>query len=344
VNRRTDAAFEAWVDRARSLPIEAGLPSPMHWKKVGPIEKIGPCPRCGGDDRFSINGAKGLWCCRRGRDDGSNIDGKDAISLVMHLEGCNFLEAVERLNGGPQPGSWETAPRSPTQRADPDAAARNLESARLIVNRVVPVRGTAGERYLAKVRQIDTDAIADVLERTDAIGWHPAVYFNEPGNSQYGIPAHPLHGRRLGAIIGVMTDPVTGRPTGAISRTYLGPDGMKVGKAKTLGRPQGPVRLTRDEDVAESLHLSEGLETALTGMAVGFRPMWSTGSTWVMATFPMLSGIARLTVIADHDAIGAGEAAAQEVASRWQAAGRQVRILRPRAMGDLNDVVRRRSA
>jgi hypothetical protein len=185
------------------------------------------------------------------------------------------------------------------------------------------------------VRKIDTDAIADVLKRTDAIGWHPGICFNDEG--------HELHGRRLGAIIGVMTDPVTARPTGAISRTYLGPDDMKVGKAKTLGRPQGLVRLTPDEDVAEGLHLAEGLETALTGMAAGFRPMWSTGSAGLMASFPMLSGITRLTIIADHDASGAGEAAAQEVAGRWRAAGRQVRILRPRAMGDLNDVVRRRS-
>jgi hypothetical protein len=183
------------------------------------------------------------------------------------------------------------------------------------------------------VRHIDTYRIADVLERTDAIGWHPAVYFNHEG--------HELHGRKLGCIVGIMTDPITARPTGAISRTYIGPNGMKLGKAKTLGRPQGIVRLSPDEDVTGGLFLCEGLETGLTGLAAGYRPMWSTGSTGLMAKFPVLSGVETLTVIADHDAKGGGEAAAQEVAGRWRAAGREARILRPTQLGDLNTILRR---
>jgi hypothetical protein len=35
-----------------------------------------------------------------------------------------------------------------------------------------------------------------------------------------------------------MTDASTAEPTGAISRTYIGPDLTKVGKAKTLGSPE----------------------------------------------------------------------------------------------------------
>jgi hypothetical protein len=136
-----------------------------------------------------------------------------------------------------------------------------------------------------------------------------------------------------------MTDAVTARPTGAISRTYIGSDGTKVEKAKTLGTPAGIVRLTPDEEVLEGLFLAEGLETALAAMAIGLRPMWSTGSTSLMRSFPVLPGIEALTIIADHDASGAGEAAAQEAASRWRAAGCEARILRPRALGDLNDMI-----
>jgi hypothetical protein len=83
-----------------------------------------------------------------------------------------------------------------------------------------------------------------------------------------------------------MTDPVTAAPTGAISRTYLGPDGRKIGKAKTLGSPAGIVRLSPDADVLSGLAIAEGLETSLDMMARNFRPMWSMGSRVLMAVAP----------------------------------------------------------
>ena len=87
-----------------------------------------------------------------------------------------------------------------------------------------------------------------------AIGWHPAVYFNEPG--------HALHGRKLGCIVGVMTDPITAMPTGAISRTYIH-EGQQGRQGEDARPPAGIVRLSLDEDVLERLHIAEGLETAL---------------------------------------------------------------------------------
>jgi hypothetical protein len=195
-----------------------------------------------------------------------------------------------------------------------------------------PLTGTPGETYLRDIRKIDVAAIEDVLSRTDAIGWHPAVYFNEPG--------HPLHAQRLGCIVATMADPVTAEPTGAISRTYLAPDLTKIGKAKTLGSPMGILRLSHDDEVHEGLHLAEGLETVLAAMSIGLRPMWSTGSSGLMASLPVLSGIEALTLIVDHDANGAGEKAAREVEARWRAADREVSLLRPGALGDLNDTLK----
>jgi putative DNA primase/helicase len=206
---------------------------------------------------------------------------------------------------------------------------RDRAIARRIAGEIVPLIGTPGEVYLAQTRKIDVAAIEDVLSRRDAIGWHPAVYFREMG--------HPLHTRHLGCIVGVMTDAVTAEPTGAISRTYLTPDLAKVGKAKTIGSPAGIVRLSEDADVLGGLHLAEGIETALDAMSKGFRPMWATGSTSLMATFPVLGGIEALTVIVDHDRNRAGEEAAREAEARWLAAGREVRLLRPKWFGDFND-------
>jgi hypothetical protein len=194
-----------------------------------------------------------------------------------------------------------------------------------------PVRCTPGERYLREIRCIDTDAVADVLERVDVIGWRLRAYFHEP--------RHELHGQRLGCIVGVMTDPVTALPTGAISRTYIDENLRKICKAKTLGSPAGIIRLTRDEEVTCGLCLAEGVETALSAMPKGFRPVWSTGSTAIMKAFPVLNGIDCLTVIADHDASGAGEVAASEVEVRWRRAGREARIFIPESPGDINDLL-----
>ena len=64
-----------------------------------------------------------------------------------------------------------------------------------------------------------------------AVGWHPSVYFSQKDPDE---PFHELHGRRLGCIVGIMTDPATGQRLGPISRTYLC-DGKKIGKAKMGG-------------------------------------------------------------------------------------------------------------
>jgi putative DNA primase/helicase len=141
-----------------------------------------------------------------------------------------------------------------------------------------------------------------------------------------------------------MTDPVTARPTGAVSRTYIDENLRKIGKAKTLGSPAGVVRLSRDEDVLQGLHLAEGLETALSAVAKGLRPVWSTGSTALMKTFPVLDGIDCLTVIADHDATGVGENAAREVETRWRRAGREAHVFMPASRGDFNDLLQQARA
>ena len=76
-------------------------------------------------------------------------------------------------------------------------------------------------------------------------------------------------------------------------------------------------------------------------MSIGLRPTWATGSTALMAKFPVLSGIEALTIIADNDANGAGERAADEVVARWAQAGRETRIIIWDGIGDINDALKR---
>jgi hypothetical protein len=84
---------EAWIERARAVPIVDELTRRGHkLKRVGG-EYIGPCPKCGGTGRFSVNPNKAVWNCR-----GCSIGG-DVIDLVHHLDGGAFDDNVTTLAG-----------------------------------------------------------------------------------------------------------------------------------------------------------------------------------------------------------------------------------------------------
>jgi Toprim domain-containing protein/CHC2-type zinc finger protein len=299
-------------------------------KRINASEMAGPCPPCGGTDRFSINIKLQVWNCR-----GCVKGGGDAISLLSHVRGLGFREAVEDLTGESdvERPALATVPNGTVEKPKAVDVAKLeafiLKMAAKTVARMVPIIGTPGEAYLCDVRKINTGALVDVLSVTDAIGWDPESFFREDG--------HPLDRRNLGCIVAIMTDPASGAPTGGVSRTYIH-DGQKVAKAKGLG-PAGIVRLSPDEDVTNGLHLAEGLETALAAMSKGLRPMWSTGSTAIMAKMPVVSGIECITILADHDENGAGEKAAHEAGHRWREAGRGVRVWTPPTFGDFNDLL-----
>jgi hypothetical protein len=83
------------IERARATAVESILEA--HGVKLrGHVERIGPCPVCGGADRFGVNTRKQLFNCR-----GCGARG-DAIALEQFLSGAPFKTAVERLLGGPQ--------------------------------------------------------------------------------------------------------------------------------------------------------------------------------------------------------------------------------------------------
>jgi putative DNA primase/helicase len=85
------------IDAARAVSIER-IAEERSIKLRGRIERVGPCPRCGGTDRFSINIRKQLWNCRECQ------KGGDVIALVQHLDGVDFITAVNTL-AGPIPGA-----------------------------------------------------------------------------------------------------------------------------------------------------------------------------------------------------------------------------------------------
>ena len=86
----------SWVRRARAVPIEREIER-RSTKLCGKTERVGPCPKWGGNDRFNIHIKKQLWNCR-----GCNVGG-DVIKLVEHLDDVDFLAAYTTLTGEPPP-------------------------------------------------------------------------------------------------------------------------------------------------------------------------------------------------------------------------------------------------
>jgi putative DNA primase/helicase len=313
-------------------------------KKIGD-EFVGACPHCGGRDRFAINprkvgknGKKGLFGCR------GCPNGGDAIDLEQFLSGTKFKDAVRDLSGA---ASVEEDPGEGARRRRKWAFCREVIEE--TVDSLTPVQGSLGETYLRDERAIDTNlpAIRRVLETVVEIGWHPSVYFAQTDPSE---AFHELHGRRLGCIVGMMTDPATGERLGPISRTYLF-RGKKVGKAKTLKQAEaeklGVVRISLGADAGQ-LAVAEGIETGLAVLEMGGVPVWSTGSDSIMRFLPVVDDVDELLIGADNDARGPGERGASERAarmlkSRWLKAGRRAQIFMPRGFKtDFNDVLMQR--
>jgi hypothetical protein len=143
------------INYAKAHPIEDECARRgIRLKRVSAAERVGPCPRCGGDDRFSINIRKQLFNCRNRR------KGGDVIAMVMWHDGVAFNAAMELLTGE-KGDSFDRAAEPPdmarlaNKRAGAEEAERHHRAARLrkalwLWRRCRPVAGTCAEIYLAR--------------------------------------------------------------------------------------------------------------------------------------------------------------------------------------------------
>jgi len=210
------------------------------------------------------------------------------------------------------------APPSTAASAEPSAFALQIWS------EAVNARGTLVEKYLGKRALVLPEGCQEALR------FHPSCPFGA------GV-RHPC-------MIALYRDIKTNEPK-AIHRTALTPEGKKVDR-KALGPKAGcAIKLSTDEDVADGLTIAEGVETALAGMALNFRPAWALGDAGSVAKFPLLAGIECLTILVDNDASGTGQASALECSNRWTGMGREVFRVVPTNVGrDMADIVCGRAA
>ena len=273
-----------------------------------------PCPMCGGVDRFRWTdaGGDGVWVCNA-------CGGGTGVDLVMRLHGLDFKGALELID-----------PELPNARVYvPKATARQFDGSAEWGRGHRLAAGDLVTRYLAG-RGIELGA-------------------KLPTQLRFRADARTQDGRRLPAMMAQFVSPCLSWTT--VHFTFLTEDGANVrderGKSLRKFHPGtipkgGAVRLCPS---AETMGVAEGIETALSAMAMFDVPVWAVLSTNGMAEWQPPEHVRHVIIFADNDRKYGGQHAAYALAYRLSVDRRSkvesVEVRAPEDPGmDWNDVHR----
>ena len=278
----------------------------------------GPCPTCGGKDRFRFDNkhGRGDWICNQcGAGDGfklimgaQGVDFKQARQIVLDKSGLR--EDLQARELRPVSASEPPRPAEPTQRV------RALLRESCLIEDCEPVRTYLASRSLWP------------LPAGHGLRAHPSVvYWHE----QQIIGRYPA---LLAAVRDMCGELVT------VHATYLEPIGEKLQgfEARKLlsamtGHEGCAVPLM---PYGDTLGIAEGIETALSASRMHEVPVWAALNTSLLAKWEPPHTVVKVVVFADRDV--AGLDAATKLMERLQERVRLV-IKTPQSK-DWNDALR----
>lgn len=274
------------------------------------VNRHGPCPLCGGKDRFRFddkNGTGSYFCSGCGAGDG--------MGLAMKFTNQSFKDTAKRIDQ--IVGNVEASNVTEFKR-DPAIALRKV-----FAGSTEP-KGTLVEKYLNS-RGLD-------LPVRD-ISFHPAVSYYEQGKFVAKYPA----------MLATYSN-AAGAPN-TLHVTYLTEDGRKrdLSAPKKIMTPKehmggGAIRLF---EPAEVMGIAEGIETALAAAKLGEIPVWASTNTNMLEQWQPPEGVRCVHIYADNDMNYAGQASAYRLAHKLMIAGIQAVVSVPDMFGDWNDVLTR---
>ncbi len=264
----------------------------------------GACPSCGYPSAFSVQdkGDRTLFCC--------------------HAGGCTQTELASALQAG---GLWgikaEWAPPPPPHQTRKSAdVADKTARALAIWRQTIPAPGTLVDRYLR------ARGIAGPIPPT--LRYAASLKHSETGLDLPGMVA--------AVAVWPSKAPV------AVHRTFLTATCTKKATVATPKKSLGPLKggAVRLAAAGQVLIVGEGIESTLSAMQASGLPGWAALSTGGLRSLILPDTVREVIIAADHDANGAGQAAAHAAAECWHDEGRAVRIaLPPDADTDFNDLI-----
>ena len=287
--------------------------------------KHGPCPSCGGKDRFRFddkNGNGSHICSQCGAGDG--------FSLLMKCFQWTFSQALEAVSNylGVDVISPITTRRKPAKKPLLDTKKQQRIDATLTqsINMGLPL-----ERYL-----INRGLSQLINKIPDCLRFHPSLpYWQETTNGLWEQSAI------CPAMLGVVTN-LNGKVL-TLHRTFLSNDGNKAPfpHPKKLMPPALPgslrgcsIKLSTPTD---TLCLTEGIETALAVWLDTDMPTWACISATLLESVDIPSYVKHVYIMADKDHSKTGERSAQQLAQRLLTKHKNITVkicLPPLAIGD----------
>lgn len=291
--KASEVAYGKWPSILSALGVDKAFLRDVH----------GPCPMCGGRDRFRFDDkeGRGTWFC-------SHCGSGDGFRLLMQHNGWTFFEAARQVES--IAGNYDPEPEKKDDSAAKVAAVKRIwEESRKIE------RGDPAWLYLNRRTGIDI--------APSCLRFHPSLIWQEDGQ-RHRFPA------LVCAFVG--SDGIGS----GIQRIYLTEDGRKAqvkpSKKTLAAKPLqgGSVRLFRAD---QYLGIAEGVETAIASSIRFGVPVWSALSANLLEQWSPPSGVSGVTVFGDNDESFTGQAAAFNLAKRLRKSGLAVTVRIPDKTG-----------
>lgn len=260
------------LQEAKARPIaDVMLMLDLQGLKRAGAEWTGPCPQCGGNDRFSINTRKDLFQCRKCGAAG------DQVRLVEFVRGIDFKAALDWLCGPSQELS-EDERRAREEKYAKNRAAKDREAERFRREAIAaahevwqqgrPAEGTLVREYLTR-RGIRA-SLFPALPR--ALRFHPDCRYMVQTEGRKWREVHrgpamlaAIQGQdnRFAGVHRTWID--LGQPKGK-ARIIDPETGEVLASKKTLGSKKGGAIRLREGGGTARLIMAEGIETTLSAL------------------------------------------------------------------------------